>query len=379
MPGEQIPPVRRGIRRRRVTIIEVAKRAGVSKSTAALAFMPGPRSPHISADTHEHVRRVAAEMGYIPSRLGEAFLRGRSGIVGAVIRFSPVVPWIEGVLAVQDELTRAGYVPITLSPTAMASPSHGADGKPPMLLSEIGCIRRLLEYQIDGLIYFAANPEQIAEVMPKVKRHRIPTVTVSQPSGQEGMDFVAVDEKSIGRLAARHLLSLGERTFVTVEYETDYTGVAARRDAFIAELARAGKTCERVVMVSPDQEELNRQLSTRFRPPISVFAVDDTYAAMTVNAVLAHGWRVPEDVAVVGMGDSLLSSHNSLPLATIIRHSAKVGRKAVEMLLDRLQGYNGPSRNVLVRPHLKVRLSALPDARSTSPGSKPARNPRTKS
>ena len=343
---------------RRITAADVARRAGVSAVTVSITFS-GRRSRHVSDETRERIRKIAHEMGYVPSRLGKGFLRGRSRIVGLVVHHTPVESWLDGVLAIHEGLSKAGYIPITLTPASLRNAPESADAGLPTPLVEVGYLRRLLEYQIDGLIYVAVNPEQAAEIMPDVKRYRIPLVLLGNSPDPPEADMATVDEQMLGRMVAKHLLSLGMRSFLLVENESIFLGPIIRREAFIAELAKAGNSCQRIILASDSNESLERQWPGDIPLPVGIFTSNDLDAGTAANAALARGLRVPEDVAVVGLGDSEMARRNWLPLASVRRHTDQVGREAVKMLLERLNGFDGPPRRVLISPTLELRKSAL--------------------
>lgn len=337
---------------KRVTVTDIARRADVSKTTVSLV-LSGHEGHRISEATCERVRRAAEDLGFIPSRLGKGFLQGNSRIVGAIMQYTQYSPWLEGYFTIQNDLTHAGYVAIALLPQWEMS-RKGNRQKNHYISSELDALRHLLEYQIDGLLYYSLNPQQAADVLTEVERYNIPTVIMGNRPPKSPVDFVGADEGKTGRMAAQHLLSLGMRSFAVIEYDAAFPVADRRRNGFIAEVEKVGYACD-VFSVSR-VEELARWFPGR--APAGVFALNDLFAAKAVQIGLRQRWRMPEDLAVIGVGDITIAQYNALPLATINRHSEQIASQSVQLLLERIKGYDGPPRSILIPPTLVVRKSA---------------------
>ncbi len=102
-------------------------------------------------------------------------------------------------------------------------------------------------------------------------------------------------------------------------------------------------------------------LSRQVRPPAGIFCTRDDIAALVLHTVLTLGWRVPHDVAVVTMGQAHMpvSRFNAPPITIVERHSFKAGKAAVNLLLQRIEGFSGQPKCILIPPSLEVRASSL--------------------
>ncbi len=351
---EAVKPTKGGAAAKRVSSRDVARHAGVSQTTVSFV-LSGRKGVTIPDATRERVLRSAAQLGYLPSRLASGLLRGRTQSVG-VILMSSVHPWLL-FSGIQVELARAGFVPVLLSPSWIGGYSGGSKASVGIVPGEVAHVHRLIEQQVDGLIYYSLDPAHTAECLAELTRRNIPVVLVENDIPEPGVDFVGCDDEAVGRLAARHLLELGRSSFGLGKCAGPSAPATRRSAAFAAELAASGHAYGEFVAEEGMRAEIARELPRLLKPPAAVLACNDVEAAVVLQAARSIGWRVPEDVAILGVGGFQISRYTEPPLSTVVRPLCDVGRKAVELLLERINGYDGPPRRVILPPVLDVRGS----------------------
>jgi LacI family transcriptional regulator len=185
-----------------------------------------------------------------------------------------------------------------------------------------------------------------------------PVVNLSGTLRQANVPRVMIDHEAVGRLAAEHLLDCGLRRL----------GYYGPQDAWYSELRQrgfaqraAGQGVECAVLRVSEQFGARRSWQSwrtpltrwlrRLKPPIGILASTDFRAAMVVDACAQLGLRVPDDVAVVGVGNhEITCEFCPVPLSSVSRNGWKVGYEAA-VLLDRLMaGQKPPSADVLIAP-----------------------------
>jgi DNA-binding LacI/PurR family transcriptional regulator len=328
------------------TIVDVAVRAGVSKSLVSMVLRD---DPGVSSARRAAVLAAATELGYRPNRAAAILAGTRTRTVGVVVddfRNPWYVPLLDGI---RSALARHG-LRLTLADTR--SNEHLASSP----------LDDLLSLRVDGVVLAA---EGFADaVVPADTPVVVAGLRATVPGG---LDVVASDEAAGARLAVEHLLDLGHREIVHV---TGTGGPAAVRRAAAVERMVAADVRPVVVGSGPTAEstgyEGTRRALLEHAGTTAVFAANDVMAMGAIAAVRDAGLRVPEDVSVIGHDETPLASSPLLRLTTVDPHNDEVGRRAAEQLVARLDGGpptgDAPARS-LVAPSLVVRSTTAPPRR----------------
>lgn len=227
-------------------------------------------------------------------------------------------------------------------------------------------IRRLRELGVRGLIIVSmSRTYRISGAIQELHDAGFPYVMVSYTQGDD-VPFVGSDLDHAGFLATQHLLDLGR---TRIGYIGDRTGSVLgelRKGGYVRALEERGLTPDPAFTFEyPFEGEWNDYrsgyavgshvagLATR---PDAMFVFNDLGALGFQDALLDHGVRVPDDIAVVGLDDIELAARARVPLTTVRQPAARIGELAVEMLLQRFRG-EATSRRQLLAPELVVRRS----------------------
>lgn len=332
----------------RPTIIDVAKRAGVSKSLVSLV-MRG--SPNVSDEKRQRVLGVAADLGYRPNAVARSLVRQRTNLLGVLLSDLHNPFFAEVIDGIQAEAAERGYRTII-----------GTGDR--VELSESRALDTMLELRTEGLIL--ASPilpmRRIAEASREV-----PTVLVARGSRSSSVDSVANDDTAGAALAVEHLASLGHRRIAHID-GGDGAGARERRRGYERAMDRHGLAGEARVVAGSYTEEGGwqgvRALLSRGRAPTAVFAANDLAAIGTLSALAEQGIRVPEDVSVVGYDNTALAAVHHIHLTTVDQPRPEMGRTAVSLILERLDGKRAAARHVLMPPSLVVRGTTAPPSSS---------------
>jgi LacI family transcriptional regulator len=220
-------------------------------------------------------------------------------------------------------------------------------------------LRDLARWPGDGLIAVVRTKAELATAQTL----KIPVVNLSGALRETGLPRVMVDQVAMGRLAAEHLIACGLSRFAYYgEREMWYS--QQRKEGFVDALAAKGYACG---LLEPTTrfgrrnpwykwlDPIEKWLKT-LDPPVGLLAVHDYAATTLVEACLRVGWRVPDDVAVVGIGNDTISCEFcEVPLSSVARSNREVGYEAAA-LLDRLMaGGRPPEADILLPPEGVVR------------------------
>lgn len=326
----------------KVTIIEIADAAGVSKSTVSLV-LTGRGS--VKPETRRHVLQVMDRLGYVYNR-GAANLRNaQSRIVGLVLNDLSNPFFAEFAIGVEKVLQMAGYVAF------MANTAES-------VVRQEQVMRMMREHGAGGIILCPAldtRPEhldwaQAAGTALLVAIRRLPGAEAS---------LVVPDNATGGRRITRHLLNLGHERIAYLGGMHSMVVRQERHQGFVAAMEAAGRAVDPALNLEsmPTRDggfgAMSTVLSLSDRPT-AVVCYNDVVAIGAMLAAARHGLTVGKDIAIVGFDDTSEARHVSPALTTIAIDAVGLGERAAAMLLERItnpaaqpETYIGPADLVI--------------------------------
>ncbi|MGW7432280.1 LacI family DNA-binding transcriptional regulator [Streptomyces sp. NPDC054861] len=322
----------------RVTIADVAREAGVSKTTVSRVLNTGAE---VDAATAARVREVIGVLGYVPSSGAVGLARGSSRTIGMLIP-SLTWPWVGEVLqGVADTVEAAGYGLL------LFTCNRGAD-------SVAHFAGQVSARAFDGLL--VVEPENTLDTITAMHRRGLPVVLVDDRGHHPEFPSVATTNHAGGSSAAAHLAASGRTRPLVITGRRVFGCVRDRLAGFLDVLPSD------LVVEGEFTEETGRAAVERAlaggRDFDCVFAHNDLIAAGALRALRKAGRRVPEDVAVVGFDDIPMARHTEPPLTTVRQPMRRMGETAAGMLLAGLAGGTIPDEPVVLPTELVVRRSA---------------------
>ncbi|MGP9613782.1 LacI family DNA-binding transcriptional regulator [Brachybacterium sp. AOP42-B2-9] len=341
--------------RRHVTITDVAKAAGVSK--AAVSYALNGRAG-VSDRTRAHVLSTAERLGWTPSLRARSISLSRAHALGLVVP-RPVgslgSPFLsQAITGIQEVVQPQRLVLLQ----AMAGDVD----------AEIEMYRTLAhDGRVDGV--FLVDLRKDDPRLPVLEELELPFVAFG-PSDEPDSDLVVgSDTEHALREATRMLIDLGHTTFAAVTGPARLTHTPHRVKLIAQELRRAG-------LPEPVQElgdytaasgaECTRRVLARSRRPTAVIYANDVMAIGGMGMAHELGYRIPEDLSVLGMEDIELAAHVPPGLTTIRSDSRAVGAEAARRLVARLDSSYVPEPAQLPEPELVRRGSTGPAPTPTS-------------
>jgi DNA-binding LacI/PurR family transcriptional regulator len=312
--------------RRRPTIDDVARHAGVSKGAVSLALNG---RPGVSEATRQRIVAAAEALGWRPSARAKALSESRALAIGLIVARStsqlPTDPYFAALLSgVEDELASAGYA-LVLSVVADAR-------------AEAETYRRLAhDGRVDGVLLTDARVDDPRDAL--VSELGLEAVVVG-PS-DSGLPGVAADERGPLARAVRALADLGHRRIGHVAGPPALVQTNVRLEAWRAALAAAELPSGPVAggdFTGEGGARATRRLLERRDPPTAIVYANDMMAIAGLRVARDLRLRVPRDLSIVGFDDVPLAEHVHPPLTTIRRHPVAAGAAAARLLLQRLRG-----------------------------------------
>lgn len=290
---------------------DVANRAGVSRSTVSQIL--NGRAEYFAEETRAKVASAVAELGYEPSSAGRTLARGSSDVVIALIPNTTFGHNLQDIYAsMTDELAKRG---LTL---VLRLAGHDA--------ASLDRVVKSLSPRL--IISLERLPDPQREVVLRQG------VELLEPDESLSIDSNA----QIGGFQARYLIGRGYRKLAFAhlrDTRTDPFG-GPREILFAAECAAAGLDKPRILHLGITADDARSALDSLGEPGFAVGCYNDEVAAALLFAAHERGWRVPEDLALLGMDDIPLARFTTPPLTTVGYNAEEATAPALEQLLARL-------------------------------------------
>jgi len=326
----------------RVTLKDIADRAGVSKSTVSLVLR---RSPLVRAETRDHVQSVIAELGYIYNR-GAASLRSqRTETIGLIVNDVTNPFYGEFTAAFDDALEREGWVTL-----------FGNSGESVPRQQKI--IDRMREQGVEGFVICPAlgTPPSTIEAL---RRSGIPCVQATRFVTDRGTDYVGQSNILGMRMATEHLIGLGHREIAFVGGSPLNSSAVEREMGYREALLAAGVAYDPDLHFSCETkpeaaEQTIGEVLRRTPRPTAAVCMNDFVAFGVVKGLIDRGLQPGRDFAVIGFDnrrDTLLCRPG---LTTISVQAPTIAKAAAQMILRRVKEPDGTPEWIVVPPHALV-------------------------
>ena len=328
----------------KVTALDVAEKAGVSRSAVSRVFTPGAS---VSRATRDKVREAATSLGYRPNVLARAMNTGRSRIIGLVVAYLENQFYPEAIERLSKALQAEGYHVLVF----MASNDEKATQS---------VIDELLDYQVDGII--AASVGLSNDLTRRCEGLGIPILLFNRHQFDARLTSVTSDNVAGGRRLAEFLVAGGHKRIAHIAGWEGASTQIDREAGFLAGLRATGSDLFAREVGNFNFEiakDAARRMFKQSERPDAVFVAND-HMAFAVMDVLRFelGLRVPEDVSVVGYDDVALASWPSYDLTTVRQPANRMVAETVTALLGRLSGAEEEPRQITLDGPLMIRGSA---------------------
>ncbi len=329
--------------RQRPTLVDIANASGVSKATVSLVLRNNPSIPE---RTRERVLQAAKELGYVYNR-GAANLRATGSKLIAMAVNDLTNPYFaEIVAAMEDSLTEQNRV-VIMSNTGESVARQEA----------FATVVR--EYNVDGMLVVPAVGTDISFV-ETLRSWRMPLVCVSRSIPGADVDLVQADHRTGMMSAMAHLIELGHRRIGIISTNEQISTGRQRFEGYRMALSQAGIPLEpRLVKAGAPTRDVGMQHMLELldlpEPPTAVVCFNDVAAFGVMLGLRARGLVVGRDISVVGFDDIAEATLWRPSLTTVAVARQQVAKTAVEMLLQRIEDFDAPTRTVLLPTKLVVR------------------------
>lgn len=331
----------------KLTILDIAERAGVSKSTVSLVLRG---SNQIKAETKKRVLQVVQETGYVYNRHAASMRSKKSKTIGYIVTDINSLYCAELLRGVESVLDSAGYSIL------IASASNSPEKQERQLIA-------MLEYGVDGLL-LAPSYGSTSGMLKDFQNMSIPCVLISRSIDGTEMDFVGTDNVFGVQQAMRHLYERGSRKFGFINYDLGSTTGDERLQGYRMMLENYSLTYEESQVIHSSMtldggKAAMMELMQRDPDITGVICYTDIIACGAASGLKELGIPVGNGgVSIIGHDNVDIASYWNPRISTIATFPVETGKRAANMLLQRIKGSDEPPQKILIQPKLIERESS---------------------
>jgi DNA-binding LacI/PurR family transcriptional regulator len=304
--------------------------------------------PYVSEQAAARIDEAIAALDFRVNPLARGLVTNRTGSLAVVIPSitNPFYPDL--VAAIDGEASKRGYDLLLVS--------TGGDAA-----REAALVADLRRKRVDGILFASVRVD--SAVLNNLVERGEKVVMVSRHVEGVAADFVVPDNHAGAVMATEHLVRLGHRAIGYLGGPESVVAFRERLRGYRDTMARHGLPIDpRWVIVTETGIESGFRGAMHFahldERPTALFVSSDAMALGVLEAAQASGWRIPEDLAIVGFDNITFSRVAAVPLTTIDGRTAELGRIAVQLLVDRIEGNDaGNVQQITLPPSLIVRRS----------------------
>jgi len=314
------------------SIKDVAKRAGVSISTVSNVING---TKHVSDKLKQKILDAINELNYEVDPVARSLKSKKTMTIGVIITSINRIFFPQVLRGIQDEASRNGYN-ITF---------YNTDDS---FEKERHYIQMLENNWVDGIIVDSVADSENKDYFLSLlnlgsSKKRIPVISLERRIDGFGIGSVAVNNHFGGRIATQHLIEQGCKKIVHITGPSGSCMAQERLSGYKEELLKNRLNVDNARICEgdfspPSGYQAMKQLLISGIEVDGVFAANDQMAIGAIKAIKEHGYRIPEDIKVVGFDNSFIASIVEPSLTTVNVPKYKLGAMAVQLLLKRING-----------------------------------------
>ncbi len=332
--------------KKRVTLQDVAKHAGVSRATASLIVRG---SPKIAEKTRKKVLESMRELGYVYDRIAANMRSQNSSTVGVIITDIANPFYTELLRGVHHILEDAGYI-------VFLGTTFDSDEKQKQLIS------RMLEHRVGGIILCPVS-DSSEESIEQIKQLDIPIVMAVRELENIQGDYVGIDYVAGAQMAVNHLIQKGHRRIAFLGGSSESSAWKERGKGYSLALNRAGIDIDDSLIIQSSVsrdggEEAVEKLLKNKKLPTAIFCFNDFVAHGVMQGLKMNGFEPGVDIAVVGFDNNNEAALYNPPLTTVSSFARLIGSQAANLLHQRILDETRRNQRIILQPELIIRNSS---------------------
>jgi LacI family transcriptional regulator len=312
-----------------VRLKDIAQIVGVSVMTVSKALRG---EPDVSDATRAKIKKLAEDLGYVPDSSAQCLRSKTTRLFGLVIPSTTNPIYARIVFAIEERAHELGY-DLLLCHTY---------NKPER---EDACLRRLLSRRVDGLFITPVYRfEAEARIYQEIVARKIPTVLLGSPAPFcKNFPAIEIEELVASYNATKHLLGLGHKKIAYLTGPPAAPWAHERFEGYRRALREANlEVDDKLVFAAGNTIEEGAHAALKMINegchPTAIQAVSDFVAIGCAETLLQQGYKIPDDISLVGFGNILTAEYYRVPLTTVSQPKYRLGLSAMETMIKLIRG-----------------------------------------
>ena len=324
---------------------DVAQLAQVSPATVSRVLSG---HPSVKPETRKKVLQCIQKLNYQPNAAARNLAGGRTNLIGIILPEISNPFYSEILHSIEEYADFEGY-------NIVVCCSRRSQAKEKNILSN------LKARKVDGIITVPVSSENSRSIYKKLE---IPVISITKKL--DGFSSVSVSHYNAGKRIARYLIDLGYEQIGYVGSASPESMSAIKFNGFMDYLTGAGLEPADVITshttaninTNSIQKLIRRYIQKNGFHSDALFACDDVTACETIHALISCGYKIPDDVAVVGFDNSLLARKMNPSISSLAQPLGEIGKRAVELLIRRINKETEEIEELELRTRIITRESS---------------------
>lgn len=337
--------------KKKITIVDVAKKLGVSISTVSRALQDHPT---ISQKTKKLVKKTVEELNYSPNNVAASLRKGKVKSIGVILPKINSTFMSNCIFGIESVTFPSGYNLIICQSNENYE-------------KEVQNIRTLIDSQVSGIMLSLSNETISTEHLRNVIDRNIPLVMFDRVDESLGVDCIVNDDTEISKEVIEHFANQGYKKIAIICGPIHIYVYQNRLDGYLnglnkLNLEKREEWMVKGIQTTQEAFEATEKLFNSPNSPDAIFCTGDTLALGVIQAIEKMGLNVPNDIGVIGYSNDIFSHILKPRLTSVEQFPKDIGANAARIMLDHLEKNDSlqPVRKMIfVKPELIVRESSV--------------------
>lgn len=333
----------------KATIYDIAKELNISAATVSRALN---KNPKISEATRKLVSETAARLNYKQNKLALSLKTGKSNNIGVIVPRIDSNFFASIIRSIEEELYPHKY-------NVIICQTNEDENR------EIDNVNTLLNAQVDGILMSISNTSSENDrVIKKVLEKKVPIIFFDRKKNIDGVSTVTINDFNAAYAATKHLIDEGCKKIAYLTGDRSLEIYENRYHGYCQALKDYGLTLNDDFVirtrskVEAGQQAVKKLMSMKSKPD-AIFSSSDFAALGAIQELKAQGYRIPEDICVVGFGNEPFTKFMELTISTVDQCTTEMGKIAAQVLLEQMENTEvAIEKKVVLNPELIIRESS---------------------
>ena len=331
-----------------ITIKDVAKKANVSVSSVSRAFND---KYDIKKETKDYILKTAKEMGYSPNPIAQKLSQKKTFNIGVVVPEFINEFYSEVIIGIQNVLISKGYQVLIMQ----------SDENPEL---ELKNVKTLIQNMVDGLIIAPTTDNNNIKYYLEQSEIGYPIVFMSRVEASLPASKVIFNNKKWSFFATEHLIYQGYKKIFHLAGHKNLCVSNDRIEGFKKAIKKHKISNDNYKIIetgllAKEGIEVVEDLIYNQDLPDAFYCENDLVAMGVIKTLKNKGFKVPEDIAVMGFTETKMAELVTPPLSSVKQPTFKIGEKSAELLIDQIENESIKLETIILNGELNVRGSSL--------------------